>query len=474
MDREGNKAGGPSKGAKPYGNPKAKHVRTAKEVRVVDPCQDDEGTNPSSAPSAPEEVLTARGTAKRRKVKKKSNRRPRAQAEEPSLVNLKEPVGALEPVSGGKPTLGGANYHRWLEEQKLGALMQKLSEGTRLGYESAWRQWVAYRTLQEKAPLLEGRDREERRQDEEDLITFVVYFAQVLSRSYSTLQQKLYAIRYAHLVAGYNDPLQHRVRLWTTLAGLKKAQDGVKRKIPVTPRMLEWLMEHLAKGVALRAADAAVVGGAITTAFFFMLRASEYLANPHKAQSLKGVLRGADIAGRTGNTDVARLEEAEEIVIHLRRSKTDQYNEGCTRNHFKSGGALCPVGGLAKMQRHFPQRFGAGREVGEPLFRWADGSLVTREEIQGYLQLAALADGWEAGDVGSHSLRIGGATAMAHVVKDWNIVKRFGRWSSDIFQRYLWDAHEGMASISAGMAADKSELTKPRTLREVVRNQAAD
>ena len=102
------------------------------------------------------------------------------------------------------PVLGGANYHRWLEEQKLGALMQKLSEGTRLGYESAWRQWVAYRTLQEKAPLLEGRDRDERRQDEEDLITFVVYFAQVLHRSYSTLQQKLYAIRYAHLVAGFH------------------------------------------------------------------------------------------------------------------------------------------------------------------------------------------------------------------------------------------------------------------------------
>ena len=93
------------------------------------------------------------------------------------------------------------------------------------------------------------------------------------------------------MVAGYNDPLQHRVRLWTTMAGLKKGQDGVKRKIPVTPRMLEWLLEHLARGVALRAADAAVVGGAITTAFFFMLRASEYLANPHKTQSLKGVLR---------------------------------------------------------------------------------------------------------------------------------------------------------------------------------------
>ena len=63
---------------------------------------------------------------------------------------------------------------------------------------------------------------------------------------------------------------------------------------------------------------------------------------------------------------------------------------------------------------------------------------------------------------------------MAHVVKHWNIVKRFGRWSSDIFQRYLWDAHEGMLSISAGMAADKSELTKPRKRGEVVQNRATN
>ena len=105
--------------------------------------------------------------------------------------------------------LGGPDYGRWLEEQKLDAVMQKLSESTRHGYESAWRQWVAYRALQERSPVLEGRDREERRKDEEDFITFAVYLAKVFGRTYSTLQQKLYAIRYAHPVAGYNNPVLH-------------------------------------------------------------------------------------------------------------------------------------------------------------------------------------------------------------------------------------------------------------------------
>jgi len=126
------------------------------------------------------------------------------------------------------------------------------------------------------------------------------------------------------------------------------------------------------------------------------------------------------------------------------------------------------------MQKHFPQRFGNGAEAGEPLFRWADGKPITREDVQAYLQTAALADGWNASDVGSHSLRIGGATAMAHTVKDWNVVKRFGRWTSDIFQRYLWDSHEGMASVSAGMASDKSELTRPRASGGVATRKEAD
>ena len=63
---------------------------------------------------------------------------------------------------------------------------------------------------------------------------------------------------------------------------------------------------------------------------------------------------------------------------------------------------------------------------------------------------------------------------MAHTVKDWNVVKRFGRWTSDVFQRYLWDSHEGMASVSAGMAKDKSELTRPRLSGGVAERKEAD
>ena len=51
---------------------------------------------------------------------------------------------------------------------------------------------------------------------------------------------------------------------------------------------------------------------------------------------------------------------------------------------------------------------------------------------------------------------------MAHVVNDWQQVKRFGRWRSDVFQKYIWESHEQMAHVSRGMATDDSALTRPR------------
>ena len=82
-----------------------------------------------------------------------------------------------------------------------------------------------------------------------------------------------------------------------------------------------------------------------------------------------------------------------------------------------------------------------------------------RDELQSYLQITAVADGREAADIGSHSLRIGGATAMAHVVGDLSRVQRFGRWPSDALHVYVWDGHETMSGVAKRMAGDTYEFT---------------
>ena len=58
----------------------------------------------------------------------------------------------------------------------------------------------------------------------------------------------------------------------------------------------------------------------------------------------------------------------------------------------------------------------------------------------------------------SHSLRIGGATALYHIYHDVDIIKRHGRWTSGAFQGYLWEANETAKGVATRMARDATTL----------------
>ena len=44
------------------------------------------------------------------------------------------------------------------------------------------------------------------------------------------------------------------------------------------------------------------------------------------------------------------------------------------------------------------------------------------------------------------------------------MIKRWGRWLSDSFQRYLWDANEDAKGLSSKMARDTSTLVLSREM----------
>eukprot|EP00959_Pyramimonas_sp_CCMP1952_P014574 308825-Pyramimonas_sp.AAC.1 len=85
-----------------------------------------------------------------------------------------------------------------------------------------------------------------------------------------------------------------------------------------------------------------------------------------------------------------------------------------------------------------------------------------REEVQGLLQLAAAACGVDAGQMGSRSLRIGGATASYRACRDLEAVKRFGRWPADAFHGYLLEDHRRQAPFARGMAEGHAGTGRPR------------
>ena len=89
-----------------------------------------------------------------------------------------------------------------------------------------------------------------------------------------------------------------------------------------------------------------------------------------------------------------------------------------------------------------------------------------REGISEALRLAAVALGYPAHLVASHSLRKGGATAMLAVTSDVETVKRFGGWKSDAVHAYLY------TDMAAAPNRAKEMLTSKPVLQPQQHTQA--
>ena len=253
-----------------------------------------------------------------------------------------------------------------------------------------------------------------------------------MGRTAQGIKQRLSGIRYAHIAAGYPDPLAWRVRLWAALAGMHRWDGAPVRKVPVTPRMLAWLRAYL-QGSNRPVEEKAAVWASICLGWFYMLRASEYLPGTDALNAPSRVLRGSDLDFfRDGKKCL--VSEADSLAVQLRDSKGDQFGRGQVRLQHATGDEICPVKALqehAKLNPHWLQ------DSGLPVCAW-QGVGVSREGISEALRLAAVALGYPAHLVASHSLRKGGATAMLAVTSDVETVKRFGGWKSDAVHAYLY------------------------------------
>ena len=142
--------------------------------------------------------------------------------------------------------------------------------------------------------------------------------------------------------------------------------------------------------------------GALCLAFFFLLRASEYLDTGYHSP-LRG-LRGRDLRlTREGKPCSHRdFEDADELTVFIRGSKTDVYNRGEYRNHYKTGLLLCPVKAAVQLFKAFPLRFAGGPEEEELLFRDAEGKPLPRTLVSTLIRKAAEALGEPEGALGTH------------------------------------------------------------------------
>ena len=188
-----------------------------------------------------------------------------------------------------------------------------------------------------------------------------------------------------------------------------------------------------------------------------MLRASEYLPPPDPTQASRRVIRGCDLTFYQEGVTTT-LSQASSVSVQLRESKTDQFQRGQIRTHHCTGEEICPIKAL---QAHGRENPGWLNDPGAVVFQY-QGVGITRERVSELLRLAAVAEGFPAHLMGSHSLRKGGVTAMLSCTDDIEQVKRFGGWKSDAVHAYLYSDHAACPDRAKAMLRSTPVLHPPQ------------
>ena len=366
----------------------------------------------------------------------------------PSLSHRKLVNPCFQAATGRRP-VGLSDLDRLGQE----AVLSKLADSTRRAYGTGWKHWELFMSGTGASPFLSGESRQERLEDEQWLIRFVVFLHEVMGRTAQGIRQRLSAIRYAHIAAGFPDPLQGRVRLWASLQGLARWENAPLRKVPVTPQMLKWIFDYLAQSSRPQQ-ERAALWCSVCIGWFFMLRASEYLPPPNPDHAPRRVLRGGDVVFYKGGL-VSSFKDADEVALHLREAKNDQFQRGQIRAHHRTLAAICPV---QAFQDHARQNPAWVSDPSAVVFQF-QGVGDTREIVSDLLRLAAVAEGHPSHLVGSHSLRKGGATAMLACTDDLEQVKRFGGWKSDAVHAYLYADHAASRTRASDMLRSRPILS---------------
>ena len=176
-----------------------------------------------------------------------------------------------------------------------------------------------------------------------------------------------------------------------------------------------------------------------------MASALRLLKDPTRALTVDKCLPHVD--------DVPTDEEwalCDSLTVLFEISKTDQNRVGCTRTCYATKSDLCPVLGYKLVRAMRTEN--TNWRADQPLLMTNDGWVCTREWVTAVLKAAARDCGVAVSDFATHSLRIGGATTAAASGCDYEDIRRFGRWKSDCWRRYIYSERCRCKGMAATMA----------------------
>ena len=249
------------------------------------------------------------------------------------------------------------------------------------------------------------------------LSAFVSHLADRLL-THGTIQVYLSAIAFHSQLRGHRIVYTSMPLLHYVLMGIRKVQGSLlirPPREPITPRHMLHLRAHIIR--CYRSHDALMLWAAFSSAFFGLLRSSEYCSPSPTTLSPSTLLR----------SHLSFSYDCSSAHLFLPMSKTDRFARGANIPFFALQSPLCPISALwhfARIRHSSPSL---------PLFILADSSFLTRD-----FTATVLRDAFPSHPhINTHSFRIGGASALAGAGVPDYIIQVIGRWSSDSFLRYI-------------------------------------
>lgn len=184
--------------------------------------------------------------------------------------------------------------------------------------------------------------------------------------------------------------------------------------------------------------------GGLLLGYFFLLQRSEYLYIGHQHHAY--VLKLSDITFHSAEGQHCKPRHAERVGIRLLGAKNNQYGREEVRFHEKSGDtSICPVV-AARWIRKGARAFGTSPE--QPALSTGVGTGISAKELASTIKTAARQCGANPDRYSTHSVRIGGATALLNAGADRLAIKVMGRWLSSAFEEYPVLSAQGSAGLS--------------------------
>ena len=282
------------------------------------------------------------------------------------------------------------------------------------------------------------------------------------------LEEEWLAMRFVIALVEERGVLPETARQYFSLVqGWHAREHGVKLagglKLERLPQMLKGLRKIV--GDAPRAIRRGIAPAALKKAMDLLLDPTQPAhANIRAAlaTALQGLLRSAEYCGTKGALMLTRADlvqlNSEQMVVMMHPCKNMHHLSGKTCPLVIGAGgehvdAVAEVRNMLKVDPHHPSQ-----AASTPLFRVPDtNEPLSYAFVLDVTKQLMRAIGEDPAQFGTHSYRIGGATALFAAGANETVIRTMGRWSSDLHRLYVracfeqcvsWTRRAGSADVS--------------------------